>query len=169
MITKYKSRTRKQPGVASKISGEFVRKRFDSQGVKTGAVIHPDNKLKVIVLGGLEEVGRNMTLFEYDGEIIIIDMGLQFPEEDMPGIDYIIPNVSYLEDKTDMIKGVIITHGHYDHIGGIPHLMGKLGNPPMFMGRLTAGIVRKRGEEFNKSPKLNIAEINEDSKLKLGR
>jgi len=110
-----------------------------------------------------------MTVFEYNGEIIIIDMGMQFPEEDMPGIDYIIPNINYLENKTSMIKGVIITHGHMDHVGGIPHLMGKLGNPPMFMGKLTAGIVKKRAEEFNKCPKLNIAEINEDSKLQLGK
>jgi ribonuclease J len=126
-------------------------------------------KLRVIVLGGLEEVGRNMTLFEYENEIIIIDMGLQFPEEDMPGIDYIIPNTNYLEGREDWIKGVIITHGHYDHIGAIPHLMSKIGNPPMFMGKLTAGLVRKRNEEFRKCPKLNIVEINENSQLKLGR
>ena len=170
MITKYKSRARKQSHVAARPSAEFIQKqRFDAHGVKAAASAHPDHKLKVIVLGGLEEVGRNMTVFEYDKEIIIVDMGLQFPEEDMPGIDYIIPNVSYLEDKTDMIKGVVITHGHYDHIGAIPHLMGKLGNPPMFMGKLAAGIVRKRAEEFNKCPKLNIAEINENSKLQLGR
>lgn len=128
-----------------------------------------ENKLKVIVLGGLEEVGRNMTVFEYDKEIIIVDMGLQFPEEDMPGIDYIIPNVDYLSDKQDWIKAVIITHGHYDHIGGIPHLMSRLGNPNMYMGKLTAGLVRKRAEEFNKCPKLNIQEINEDLKLQLGK
>ncbi len=169
MITKYKSRARKQSGGLARTGREFAPGRFESNSMKTTAAIHPESRLKVIVLGGLEEVGRNMTVFEYDKEIIIVDMGLQFPEEDMPGIDYIIPNVNYLEDKTDMIKGVIITHGHYDHIGGIPHLMGKLGNPPMFMGKLTAGIVRKRAEEFNKCPKLNIAEINEDSKLQLGR
>lgn len=159
MITKYKSRPRRQPA-AARGGADFAPKHLSA---------HPEPKLKVIVLGGLEEVGRNMTVFEYDKEIIIVDMGLQFPEEDMPGIDYIIPNVSYLEDKIDMIKGVIITHGHFDHIGGIPHLMDKLGNPPMFMGKLTAGIVRKRGEEFTKCPKLNIAEINEDSKLQLGK
>ncbi len=166
MITKYKSRPRRQPTAAR--GADLARKQFDHLTVKPAAV-HPETKLKVMVLGGLEEVGRNMTLFEYDKEIIIVDMGLQFPEEDMPGIDYIIPNVSYLEDKTDQIKGVIITHGHMDHIGGIPHLMGKLGNPPMFMGKLTAGLIRKRAEEFNKCPKLNIAEINEESKLQLGK
>ena len=158
MITKYKP-SRRRPA-AARSGVDYAAKRFEAP---TG------NKLRIMVLGGLEEVGRNMTVFEYDKEIIIVDMGLQFPEEDMPGIDYIIPNVSYLEDKTDRIKGVIITHGHYDHIGGIPHLMGKLGNPTLFMGKLTAGIVRKRAEEFNKCPKLNIQEINEDSKLQLGK
>ncbi len=126
------------------------------------------NPLRIMVLGGLEEVGRNMTLIEYNKEIIIIDMGLQFPEEDMPGIDYIIPNVSYLQDKKDWIKGVIITHGHYDHIGGIPHVMGEIGNPPMFMGKMTAGLVRKRHQEFKTAPQLKIKEIDETTTLKLG-
>ena len=179
MITKYKARARKQSGASARHGGEFAgpfrrsgseaSKLHEPQVVKTATAVHSGSKLKIMVLGGLEEVGRNMTVFEYDKEIIIVDMGLQFPEEDMPGIDYIIPNVSYLEDKTNQIKGVIITHGHYDHIGGIPHLMGKLGNPPIFMGKLTAGIVRKRVEEFNKCPKLNVQEINEDSKLRLGK
>jgi ribonuclease J len=126
-------------------------------------------KLRVMVMGGLEEVGRNMTVFEYDKEIIIVDMGLQFPEEDMPGIDYIIPNVTYLEDKKDWIKGVIITHGHMDHIGAIPHLVPALGNPPMFMGKLTAGLVKKLTEKYHRQVNLDIAEINEHSKLQLGR
>jgi ribonuclease J len=126
-------------------------------------------KIRVMVLGGLEEVGRNMTVIEYNREIIIIDMGLQFPEEDMPGIDYIIPNITYLEDKKDWIKGVIITHGHFDHIGGIPHIMGKIGNPPMFMGKMTAGLVRKRILEFKEAPTLNIKLIDETSHIKLGK
>jgi ribonuclease J len=122
-----------------------------------------------MVMGGLEEVGRNMTIVEYNKEIIIIDMGLQFPEEDMLGIDYIIPNVTYLEDKKDWIKGVVITHGHFDHIGGIPHIMGKIGNPPMFMGKMTAGLVRKRNVEFHSAPALNIKEIDETTNLQLGK
>ncbi len=130
--------------------------------------VDKNGQLRVMVMGGLEEVGRNMTVIEYNKEIIIIDMGLQFPEEDMLGIDYIIPNVTYLEDKKDWIKGVIITHGHYDHIGGIPHIMGKIGNPPMFMGKLTAGLVRKRNVEFTSAPTLNIKEIDETSRIKLG-
>ncbi len=125
--------------------------------------------LRVIVLGGLEEVGRNMTLIEYDDDIMIIDMGLQFPEEDMPGIDYIIPNIAYLEERVQNVKGVVITHGHMDHIGGIPHIMGKIGNPPIYTGKLTAGLVRKRCEEFTSCPPLNISEINSQSVVRIGK
>jgi ribonuclease J len=139
-----------------------------AESLNASREIFSKGKLKIIVLGGLEEVGRNMTLIQYDKEIIIIDMGLQFPEEDMPGIDYIIPNTTYLEDKPDWIKGVIITHGHLDHVGGIPHIMGKIGNPPMYMGKLTKGLVSKRCSEFRKCPKLSIAEIDEKSKVKMG-
>ena len=126
------------------------------------------DKLKIIVLGGLEEVGRNMTLMEYGNEIIIIDMGLQFPDEDMPGIDYIIPDISYLQGKEKNIRGVVITHGHYDHIGGIPHIMPKIGNPMMYTGRLTAGIIKKREEEYSKILNYPITEIDENSKIALG-
>lgn len=86
----------------------------------------------------------------------------------MPGIDYIIPNVEYLRDKKDWIKGVIITHGHMDHIGAIPHLIGEIGNPPLFLGKLTAGLVRKRCEQFKECPKLNTQEVDETSHIRLG-
>ncbi|MCK5320502.1 ribonuclease J, partial [Candidatus Parcubacteria bacterium] len=87
----------------------------------------------------------------------------------MYGIDYIIPNISYLENKADWIKGAIITHGHMDHIGGIPHIIGKIGNPPMFTGKLTAGLIRKRCEEHRACPNLNISEIDENSTAQLGK
>ncbi len=173
MITKYKSPS-KTFGAQSK-KQISPRRPASSSAIKKKTVYSSPvkqfsrGKLKVIVLGGLEEVGRNMTLFEYDGEIIIIDMGLQFPEEDMPGIDYIIPNISYLEGKEKQIKGVVITHGHMDHIGGIPHIIGKIGNPPMFMGKLTAGLVKKRCEEHRTCPVLNISEINEESVVRMGK
>jgi len=109
-----------------------------------------------------------MTVFEYKDDIIIVDMGLQFPEEDMPGIDYIIPNTAYLKDKRDRIRGIIITHGHYDHIGAIPHSMGRLGNPPIYATPLTAGIIKKRQEDFPQAPRLNIHEIKETDKIDLG-
>jgi ribonuclease J len=127
-----------------------------------------DQKLRIMVLGGLEEVGRNMTLLEYGRDIIIIDMGLQFPEEDMPGIDYIIPNISYLKGKEKNIKGVIITHAHYDHIGGIPHIMPKIGNPIIYTAKLSKGIIEKRQEEYRSAPKLKFYTIDDKTRLKLG-
>ncbi len=123
--------------------------------------------VRIIVVGGLEEVGRNCTFIEYKNDIIIIDLGLQFPEETMPGIDYIIPNIEYLRGKEKNVRGVIITHGHYDHIGGIPHIMHKIGNPPLYTLPLSAGIIEKRQTDFN-SGKLNIKRITLKDKLQLG-
>ncbi len=137
-------------------------------GQKFHGKISGTPRLKVIVIGGLEEVGRNMTLLEYENDIILIDMGLQFPEEDMPGIDYIIPNISYLKGKEKNIRGIIITHGHYDHIGGIPHLVPRLGNPTIYGTQLTLAIIKKRQEDY-KSAKLNLATVKEDDVLTLGK
>jgi ribonuclease J len=125
-------------------------------------------KLKIIPLGGLEEIGRNMTIFEYGQDIIIVDMGLQFPDVDMPGVDYIIPDVSYLEGKEDRIRGVIITHGHYDHIGAIPHLIPKLGNPIVYTAELTRGIIMKRQEDFKDNAPINIKVVRKIDRIRLG-
>ncbi len=125
--------------------------------------------VKIIPLGGLEEVGRNMTVFEYGSDIIIVDMGLQFPEEDMPGIDYIIPDISYLKGKEKNIRGVIITHGHYDHIGAISHLIKPLGNPPIFAAPLTLGIIKKRAEDDPDKTRLNLHSIKKTDRLMLGK
>lgn len=127
-----------------------------------------ETKLKIAVLGGLEEVGRNCTLIEYNGDIILIDMGLQFPEEDMPGIDYIIPNINYLKGKEKNIRGVIITHAHYDHIGGIPHLIPALGYPPIYGLPLTNAIIKKRQDDYKNLRPLNIHNISTSEKLFLG-
>jgi ribonuclease J len=109
-----------------------------------------------------------MTIFEYGQDIIIVDMGLQFPDEDMPGIDYIIPDISYLKGKEKNIRGVIITHGHYDHIGAIPHIMDRIGNPPIYMTELTRGIVVKRQEDFKDKNPLNIHIVKKIDRLRLG-
>lgn len=124
--------------------------------------------LRFIPLGGCGEVTRSMYIYEYEDDIVIVDMGLQFPEEDMPGIDYLIPNVEYLKNKKNRIRGVIITHGHYDHIGAIPHLMDPLGNPPLFATALTRGMILKRQEDFEQYTKPNVEVITPESKLKLG-
>jgi ribonuclease J len=126
------------------------------------------HRLRIIPLGGLEEVGRNMTVFEYGNDIIIVDLGLQFPEEGMPGVDYIIPDTSYLKGKESHIRGVVITHGHYDHIGAIPHIIPEIGNPPIYTAQLTRGIIIKRQEDFKDRAPLNIHVIKKNDRIKLG-
>ncbi|MGB2762578.1 MAG: ribonuclease J [Minisyncoccales bacterium] len=126
------------------------------------------DNLRIIPLGGLGEVGRNMMALEYKGQILIIDMGFRMPEEDMHGIDYIIPNISYLNNKKKNILGIVFTHGHYDHIGAVPYFIEKIGNPPMFASPLTKGIILKRQDDFPSQPKLNIEEVKNGSKITLG-
>ena len=107
-------------------------------------------KLRIIPLGGNEEVGRNMTVFEYGNDIIILDMGLQFPEEDMPGIDYIIPNTAYLRGKEKRIRAVLFSHGHLDHIGAAPILLQQLGYPLVVGRPLTIALIKNRLEDFSR-------------------
>jgi len=111
-----------------------------------------------------------MTLFEFEGEILIIDMGFRLPEEDMPGVDYIIPNVEYLKDKKDKILGVVFTHGHYDHIGAIPYILENIWTPKLtfFASPLTRAMILKRQEDFPNQPKIDVREVKEKSKIKLG-
>lgn len=125
-------------------------------------------KLKIVVLGGNEEVGRNMTILEYENDIIIIDMGIQFPEEDMPGIDFIIPNIEYLKSKKENIRGIVITHGHLDHIGAVSYLVPALGNPVIYSAPLTLGLIKKRHEEFKDLSSLNLQAVTTDDKITLG-
>ena len=119
----------------------MIRQRILPAGKK-------ENNLRIIPLGGCEEVGRNMTVFEFGSDIVILDMGLQFPEEDMPGIDYVIPNVEYLKGKEKNIRGVIFSHGHLDHIGAAPILLQKLGNPQIIGRPLTLEMVKHRVEDL---------------------
>lgn len=126
------------------------------------------NNLRILPLGGLQEIGRNMTIFEYGNDILLVDMGLQFPDEDMPGVDYIIPDVTYLKGKEKNIRGVVITHGHYDHIGGIPHIMTEIGNPPLYCSEMTRGIVTKRQEDFQDKMPLNMHSVKKGDRIKLG-
>lgn len=124
--------------------------------------------LKIIPLGGNEEVGRNCYLIQYGADIVVVDMGLQFPEEDMPGVDYIIPDISYLRGKEKNIRAVIITHGHYDHIGGVPHLVPALGNPPVYASNLTCAMVQKKTEDVAPGKKLRLHAVTSKDRLKLG-
>lgn len=115
--------------------------------------------IRIIPLGGVEEVGRNMTAIEYQNDIIVVDMGFQFRDEDTPGIDYILPNTAYLEERKEKIRAVFVTHGHLDHIGGIPYLMPRIGNPPLYTRQFGALLIKKRQEEFPHVPALNLRVI----------
>jgi len=153
MIQKTRTRTRTRTVHSSKTAPHAAHPRTAAHRIakpvkrsETGDVV------RFIPLGGLEEVGRNMMALEYKDEIIVIDAGLQFPEEETPGIDFIIPNTTYLEGKKANIKGLIITHGHYDHIGALPYVLDKLGNPPIFTSEFTKEVIKKRQEEFPHAP-----------------
>ncbi|MDP2951103.1 MAG: ribonuclease J [bacterium] len=160
-------RTQRKSGPRSQ--GQNKGKSFAfKKKVKTGVPSSSENVIKIAPLGGTGEVGRNMMFLEYKGKILIIDAGLRMPEESMPGIDYIIPNTNYLKDNKEKIVGCLVTHGHLDHIGAIPYMWHRIGNPRIFTGRLSKGIISKRQEEFPLRPKLDITEIRDGSQVNLG-
>ncbi|PIY78869.1 MAG: ribonuclease J, partial [Parcubacteria group bacterium CG_4_10_14_0_8_um_filter_35_7] len=128
-----------------------------------------EKPIKIIPLGGVEEIGRNMTVVEYGNDIIILDAGLEFPVEETPGIDYIIPNTKYLETHKHKIRGLIISHGHLDHIGAIPYLIEKIGSPVIYTTKLTKAMILKRQEEFPHSRTLHIDEVKTGDKIRLGQ
>ena len=106
-----------------------------------------NNKVKITFLGGVGEIGKNMTAIEYENEIIVIDAGLTFPGEELPGVDIVIPDISYLIANKDKVKAVILTHGHEDHIGALPFVLGQV-NVPIYGSRLTLALVENKMKEF---------------------
>ena len=110
--------------------------------------VKKDANLKIIPLGGLEQIGMNITAIEYEDSIIVIDCGLSFPEDDMLGIDLVIPDVTYLLENADRVKGLVITHGHEDHIGAIPYVEKQI-NMPIYATKLTMGIIENKLQEHN--------------------
>ncbi|RJQ35183.1 ribonuclease J, partial [Candidatus Parcubacteria bacterium] len=147
-----------------------VEHRREANPRPAGAPIPPpaEDTVRIIPLGGVEEIGRNMTAIEYGGDIFIVDCGFQFREEETPGVDYILPNTGYLEERRDKIRGMLITHGHLDHIGGIPYILDRIGNPTIYTRKLTGMMIKKRQEEFTHMAQVVIREVEEDEVLKLG-
>lgn len=153
-----------------KFAMEQIEKRKKTYQKKTPQ-ISVKNNLRIIPVGGQEEVGRNMTIFEYGNDIVILDMGMQFPEEDMPGIDYIIPNISYLKGKEKNIRGVILSHGHLDHIGGAPILLKNLNYPTVIGRDMTLAMVKKKLDDFDKGSSSKMKTIRVKAitdKIRLG-
>ena len=125
------------------------------------------SKLKIIPLGGLEQIGMNITAFEYEDSIIVVDCGLSFPEDDMLGIDLVIPDVTYLKDNIDKVKGFFITHGHEDHIGAIPYVLKDI-NVPIYATKLTIGIIEHKLEEHDMLKKVKRKVVKYGQHINLG-
>ena len=149
----------------SKVRKTVSKRPQNSRTARENSIFEKD-KLKVIPLGGLQEIGKNLTVFEYRNEIIIVDCGVAFPDDDMLGVDLVIPDVTYLEKNAKKIKGMVITHGHEDHIGAIPYFLKKI-NVPVYATKLTMGLIEAKLEEHNilKSSELHIAKPKDVVKL----
>jgi ribonuclease J len=127
------------------------------------------SKVRIIPLGGLGEIGKNMMVVEYENDIIIIDAGLMFPEEEMLGIDLVIPDFSYVTERKDKVRGIIITHGHEDHIGALPYLLPQLDNVPVYASKLTNGLIRVKLKERKTREGVNLKILPFGKEVRLGK
>ena len=123
--------------------------------------------LKIIPLGGLDEIGKNITVFEYGNEIVLVDCGLEFPEDDMLGVDLVIPDITYLEKNKEKIKGLVITHGHEDHIGSIPYLLRQI-NVPIYATKLTIGLIQNKLEEHKLLASTKLVTVEQGQTVSFG-
>lgn len=159
------SSTQKESRTRVRTPGPVRRARPDAQ--LTG-IARSATRLRVIPLGGVGEFGRNMMVIEYGKDMITIDMGLMFPTEGMPGVDYVLPDIAYVKKNRAKLRGAIITHGHLDHTGALPYFIKDLGMPPVYGTRLTIGMIRDRLEEFNLDRHVRLVEVHPDDTLQLG-
>lgn len=128
-----------------------------------------EGKIRIIPLGGVEEIGKNMTAIEIGEDIIVIDAGMYFSNEETPGVDYVIPNTTYLEENKNKIRGLLITHGHLDHIGGVPIVLSRIGNPPVYSRNISVLLMKKRQAEFPQLPPLKAEIVEKDGTMMCGK
>ncbi len=140
------------------------------EGEKKRVTIPPlaPGDVRIVILGGVEEIGRNIAAIEYGNDIAVIDCGFMFKDEDHPGVDYILANTEYLEERKDKIRGVFITHGHLDHIGGLPYTLPRIGNPPVYARNLTALLIEKRQSEFPNLPPIDMKIVETEDRISFG-
>ncbi|MBQ5590757.1 MAG: ribonuclease J, partial [Clostridia bacterium] len=155
--------------VKSKTVSKTKRKTTTSNKTKTKkeVIIESKNPLKIIPLGGIEEIGKNCTVYEYEDDIIIVDCGLAFPDDEMPGIDLVIPDLSYIVKNKDKIRGIFITHGHEDHIGAVPYLLKEV-NVPVYSRALTLGLIEGKLSEHGILDKAKLIEKKPGDTVKCG-
>ena len=151
----------------NKIQKEETQIKTESRR-KASNSIFKKSKLKIIPLGGLHEVGKNITVFEYEDEIIVVDCGLSFPEDDMLGVDLVIPDITYLQRNVDKIKGLIITHGHEDHIGSVPYILKQI-NIPVYAPKLAMGLIKNKLEEHKILRSSTLIEVTQGQTIKFGK
>ena len=150
------------------IENETTSRKTTRQPKKAKESIFAKPKLKVIPLGGMNEIGKNITAFEYENEIIIVDCGLSFPEDEMLGVDLVIPDFSYLEKNKEKIKALLITHGHEDHIGAVPYFLKKI-NVPVYGSKLALGLIKVKLQEHNLEKQTKLVTIEPRQIYKFGK
>lgn len=164
--------TRRPSGAASKHFDDtrhhVEESREMRRSVEKKKVIIPPlapGDVRVVILGGVECIGRNMAAVEFGNDIIVIDCGFAFKDGDTPGVDFILPNTQYLEERKDRVRAVVITHGHLDHIGGLPYILDRIGNPPVYARNLTGMIIKKRHDEFPQLPPLDLKIVETNDRI----
>jgi len=151
------------------VKGNY-KPQFRSQGkpaLKRPRKNNSGSKLKIIPLGGLEQIGMNITAFEYEDSIVVVDCGLAFPEDDMPGIDLVIPDITYLKENISKVKGFVITHGHEDHIGALPYVLKEV-NAPIYSTKLTLALISNKLKEHNLTKTTKLKEVKHGQVINLG-